>query len=110
MTAFEPAIRTHVATGPCPECFCRPGGIEHIPQEEISPGEGGNFLCFVKGQDAKSIHKYLIQLAKNIHEITKIDGYDCTLYLRYSTAWCSESKNLDGMLHLLMERLNDQKL
>lgn len=35
---------------------------------------------------------------------------DCTLYLRYSTAWCSESKNLDGMLHLLMERLNDQKL
>lgn len=73
-------------------------------------GEGGNFLCFVKGQDAKSIHKYLIQLAKNIHEITKIDGYDCTLYLRYSTAWCSESKNLDGMLHLLMERLNDQKL
>ena len=73
-------------------------------------GEGGNFLCFVKGQDAKSIHKYLIQLAKNIHEITKIDGYDYTLYLRYSTAWCSESKNLDGMLHLLMERLNDQKL
>lgn len=71
-------------------------------------GEGGNFLCFVKGQDAKSIP--MDQLAKNIHEITKIDGYDCTLYLRYSTAWCSESKNLDGMLHLLMERLNDQKL
>lgn len=45
-----------------------------------------------------------------MNEITKIDGYDCTLYLRYSTAWCSESKNLDGMLHLLMERLNDQKL
>lgn len=67
----------------------------------------GKFLIFMKYKNSMKVKTHLLRLANDIHAIKEIQGRPVTLYLQRATAYGSETNSLDGLMHLLTERLDE---
>jgi diguanylate cyclase (GGDEF)-like protein len=62
---------------------------------------------FQKGKNDIGVR--VLQLANAIHNIRSVDGFPCTLYLQYAIGYGSETKSIEGLLRLLVKRVEEAK-
>lgn len=67
------------------------------------------FLFLTKQHDQSMLRERLMEAAKQIHEISEIDGCMMTLYLDYAMVHGLEVCGVDQLLTLLMERMKDAR-
>lgn len=63
------------------------------------------FLFLKSGDEDEHFQEAMQELAKAIHGITSVQGYRCTLYLRYAVAKGSEGQGFEAIMQLLSARL-----
>lgn len=69
----------------------------------------GKFCLFMKQRDSRNLQQRLRRLADDVHAVRGSRGRAVTLYLQYAVAYGSEVRNLDGLFHLLSERLETRE-
>ncbi len=65
------------------------------------------FAYLQKRADDAELRERVLSIASSVHAITEVDGCSCTLYLQYAVASGSESRSFDGLIRMLVERLNE---
>lgn len=67
------------------------------------------FAYLQKRTDDAELRGRVLDIAGDVHAITEVDGCSCTLYLQYAVGNGSESRSFDGLIRLLVERLNESE-
>lgn len=67
------------------------------------------FAYLQKRTDDAELRERVLDIAGDVHAITEVDGCSCTLYLQYAVGNGSESRSFDGLIRLLVERLNESR-
>ncbi len=75
-----------------------------VPGSVLAHIGSGRFLCFHKLIHEQRLRDRLLRLANAIHNIHSVRGCPCTLYLQYAVGYGSETKSIEGLLQLLVER------
>lgn len=75
-----------------------------VPGSVLAHIGSGRFLCFHKLIHEQRLRDRLLRLANAIHNIRSVRGCPCTLYLQYAVGYGSETKSIEGLLQLLVER------
>lgn len=79
--------------------------IDAMPKNIVVAHTGsGVFVCFQKGLDTGTLRQHTEAVKETIAAITNIDGFPCTLSLRYALARGSEARTSDEFLHILSAR------
>lgn len=65
------------------------------------------FAYLQKRADDAELRERVLSIASGVHAITEVDGCSCTLYLQHAVASGSESRSFDGLMRMLVERLNE---
>ncbi len=74
-----------------------------MPYEEIQQHYGAHYPI----ESAQETKLYRSKRANAIHNIREVDGFPCTLYLQYAVGYASETRSIEGLLRLLVERLEE---
>lgn len=75
-----------------------------VPGSVLAHIGSGRFLCFHKLIHEQRLRDRLLRLTNAIHNIRSVRGCPCTLYLQYAVGYGSETKSIEGLLQLLVER------
>ena len=65
------------------------------------------FAYLQKRTNDAELRERMLSIARAVHAITEVDGCSCTLYLQHAVANGSESRSFDGLMRILVERLNE---
>ena len=78
-----------------------------LPDISLARISRSSFIFLFKKEGHKDMEKRILEAADKMHEIKDIEGFPVTLYLQYAMVSRKETTSLDGMLHLLTDRLAD---
>lgn len=80
-----------------------------VPGSVIAHIGSGRFVCFHKLIHERNLRDRLLRFSNAVHGIRDIGGCPCTLYMQYAIGYGSETKNIEGLLRLLVERADDAR-
>lgn len=80
-----------------------------VPGSVIAHIGSGRFVCFHKLIHERNLRDRLLRFSNAVHGIREIGGCPCTLYMQYAIGYGSETKNIEGLLRLLVERADDAR-
>lgn len=80
-----------------------------VPGSVLAHIGSGRFVCFHKLIHEQKLRDRLLRISNDVHGIREVCGCPCTLYLQYAIGYGSETKNIEGLLRLLVERTNDAR-
>lgn len=63
------------------------------------------FIILSKRAEDNDLQEAALKITQEVHAIREVDGHPCTLYMHYAKAHGSEVRSLDGLMRLLLQRL-----
>lgn len=65
------------------------------------------FIIFSQKEQDDRLQEAALKITHDVHAIREIDDHPCTLYMHYARAHGSEVRSLDGLMRLLLQRLQN---